>query len=154
MRDFPHRNPGAYSRGLSGHHSAETGRVLRATVLGVRSSTFGPRQLSCKPRKPLISFCFCLFISSVLSARRTGESCTTSDFSGSAMKLPASSLGRQESTAPGYHRACPRRKAAGGLGRALLSRGGGSRNAMEYSSYKKYFTFLRQIVLLLWRRRI
>jgi len=30
-----------------------------------------------------------------------------------------------------------------GLRRALLWRGGGSRDAAEYSSYKKYFTFLR-----------
>ena len=40
---------------------------------------------------------FCLFISSILSARWARKSCTTSDFSFSAMKLPASSLGRQAS---------------------------------------------------------
>jgi len=41
---------------------------------------------------------FCLFISSILSARWARKSCTTSDFSFSAMELPDASLGRQAST--------------------------------------------------------
>jgi hypothetical protein len=72
--------------------------ALRATVLGVRSSTLALTNPSSQPRKPLTSVCFCLFISSILSARKArkaGRSCTTSDRSWNAMKLPASSLGRQ-----------------------------------------------------------
>jgi len=57
--------------------------------------------------------------------------------------LPASSLGRP---LPGGQDFCVLAlgvELLAGLRRALLWRGGGSRNAMEYSSYKKYFTFLR-----------
>jgi len=38
-------------------------------------------------RRPLIICCFCLFISSIRSARKASRSCTTSDRSCSAMKL-------------------------------------------------------------------
>ena len=119
--------------------------ALRATVLGVRSSTYDP-QVTLQPAQEALDLLLLLagFISNILSARKASRSCTMSDCSRSAMKLPASSLGRQASTrgqnigvlALGV-------ELLPGLRRALLWRGGGSRDAAEYSSYKKYFTFLR-----------
>ena len=46
---------------------------------------WAPLMPSSRPRKPLISFCFCLFISSVRSASKASRSCSTSDRSCSAM---------------------------------------------------------------------
>ena len=86
--------------------------ALRATDLGVKSSTWPPCSSSAIPGSHCPPFASAGFISSTLSTRKTSRSCTRSNFSWLAIKLPAAS---QKGRPPGPRswRACPRCGAAG-----------------------------------------